>query len=190
MATRQVKTLLLIIGLALVLPQCSDFRAIFNGKSSPKVAHKSKAPKSKSKKKHNQPPPDYAKSLFIWPLSAPISSGYGPRWGKFHEGIDIDGDFGDSVVAAAEGEVVYSSKLGGYGNLIVIKHQKGFFTAYAHNKKNLVKRGKRVHQGEKIALVGSTGSSTGSHLHFEVRDKSGTYDPLAFLPSKRYLTRR
>lgn len=189
MATRQVKILILIAGLMLTLPQCSDFQAIFNGPAKPKVARKPKG-KNKAPKQRDQKAPTYAKELFIWPLNAPVSSGYGPRWGRYHEGIDIDGDYGDTVMAAAEGQVVYSSKLGGYGNLIVIKHPKGFFTAYAHNKKNLVKKGKKVRQGQTIALVGSTGKSTGSHLHFEIRDKNGTYDPLAILPTKSYLTRK
>jgi len=130
--------------------------------------------------------PKQAKGYFIWPLKAPLSSLYGPRGKRFHDGVDIDGDFGDPIRAAAAGNVVFSGALGGYGKLVVIKHSNGFFTAYAHNKKNLVKRGKFVRKGDHVAVVGSTGRSTGSHLHFEIRDKNGTYNPLDFLPKQRY----
>jgi murein DD-endopeptidase MepM/ murein hydrolase activator NlpD len=188
MASSRIKILFLLLLMGLALPSCSDFRAIFNGNPSYNVAKKRKAPK-RAKRRRNQPVPEQAKNYFKWPLFAPVSSGYGPRWGRFHEGIDIDGDFGDSVVAAAPGLVVFSGKLGGYGRLVVIKHKNGFFTAYAHNKKILVKKGKEVQQGQKIALVGSSGKSTGSHLHFEIRDKKGSYDPLAFLPRKSYSRR-
>lgn len=174
--------LLLILGLG---AGCSDFRAIFNGPSGSKVARRRTTPQ----KQRNLPVPPTAKGYFAWPLKAPVSSGYGPRHGRFHDGIDIDGESGDPVTAAATGEVVYSGKLGGYGNIVVIKHSNGYFTAYGHNKKNLVKKGKTVTQGQPIALVGSTGQATGAHLHFEIRDQSGTYDPLAFLPKARYSRR-
>ncbi|MDX1386109.1 MAG: M23 family metallopeptidase [bacterium] len=188
MVFKRINILALLMILGIALPGCSDFNAIFNGKPNHSVAKKGKRPKREAKRRHKKVP-EYAKKYFKWPLFAPVSSGYGPRWGRFHEGIDIDGDFGDSILAAAPGRVVYSGKLGGYGRLVVIRHDNGFFTAYAHNKKNLVKKGKKVNQGERIALVGSSGRSTGSHLHFEIRDKKGTYDPLAFLPSKRYSRR-
>lgn len=190
MALRRPKFWFLLIVLGFTVPalsSCGDFRAVFNGKSKHKPSPSSD--KRPRKKRRNQPVPSHAKGKFIWPLNAPLSSRYGPRRGRFHEGLDIDGDFGDPIVAAASGEVVFSDRLGSYGKLIIIKHEKGFFTAYAHNKKNLVKKGKKVKQGRKIAIVGSTGRSTGSHLHFEVRDKKGTFDPLAFLPRRRYSRR-
>lgn len=127
--------------------------------------------------------------IFAWPLNAPVSSPYGVRDGRFHDGIDIDGESGDDIAASAAGKVVFSGQLGGYGNLIVIKHSNGFFTAYGHNKKNLVKKGKEVDQGQVIAQVGSTGHATGAHLHFEIRDPKGTYDPLAILPKQSYSRR-
>lgn len=175
-----------LVLLIFTLPQCSSFKAVFNGKPSSKVSKGKKKPR---KKRRNQPAPKNAKNYFVWPLQAPLSSLYGPRKGRFHDGVDIDGEMGDPVQAAASGEVVYSGKLGGYGKLIIIKHSNGFFTAYAHNKKNMVKKGKWIKKGQHIARVGSTGRSTGSHLHFEIRDKNGTYDPLDFLPRQRYSRR-
>lgn len=180
--------MLLLICLIFVLPSCSDFRAIFEGSPDYNVAKRKK--KRDRRGSTRKVDPQVAKGYFVWPLEAPLSSLYGPRKGKFHDGIDIDGDSGDAVSAAASGEVVYSGRLGGYGRLIVVQHPNGYFTAYAHNKKNLVKKGKKVRKGQKIALVGSSGRSTGDHLHFEIRDKDGTYDPLDFLPRKRYSRRR
>lgn len=185
MAFTRAKIILGLIFLTGFLPACSDFRAIFNGKPTPSVARRPSSPE----KHRDQPIPENAQDYFSWPLKAPVSSGYGPRGGRFHDGIDIDGESGDAVTAAASGEVVYSGKLGGYGNLIVIKHDNGLFTAYGHNKKNLAKKGKKVEKGQVIAQVGSTGKSTGDHLHFEIRDKKGTYDPLAILPEQRYSRR-
>lgn len=169
---------------------CSSFKEVFNGKEQPHRHAKKRSPNSKrAPKQRYRKAPQYAQNYFRWPLKAPVSSIYGKRWGRFHDGIDIDGDMGDRIRAAAPGKVVYSGVLGSYGKIIVIQHKNGFFTAYAHNKKNLVKKGRKVKQGQVIGLVGSTGRSTGSHLHFEVRDKKGTYNPLDLLPRRRY-TRR
>ncbi len=174
------KWTLLFSTLAFCLTNCGDFRAVFNGKPgqvAKKKSHKKKDPQLARK---------VGKSYFIWPLNGPVNSGYGMRHGRMHDGIDIDGEEGDPIAASAAGEVVYSGKLGGYGNLIVVKHNNGLFTAYAHNKKNLVDKGKRVKQGQVIGKVGSTGHATGDHLHFEIRDDAGTHDPLDFLPEHRY----
>jgi len=187
MALHRIKWGITLAVFLIALPQCSDFNAIFNGKPSPKVAQRSK---KSPKKQRNRKVPRNAKNYFAWPLSAPISSVYGPRRGRFHEGVDIDGETGDPVEAAAAGTVVYSNRLGGYGRLIVVRHDNGFFTAYAHNKKNLVKKGKKVRKGQRIAVVGSSGKTTGDHLHFEIRDERGTYDPLDLLPRRRYSRRK
>ncbi len=186
MAFRKLKSIFFVLLFALVFSHCGEFKEVFNGKpNSSHVSQKKKSRKYRSKR----PVPAFAKNYFSWPLQAPLSSLYGPRSGNFHDGIDIDGDLGDEVLASAPGEVVFSDRLGGYGQLVVIKHPNGFFTAYAHNKKNLVKKGSKIKKGQKIALVGSTGRSTGDHLHFEIRDEGGTYDPLDFLPSSRYVSR-
>jgi len=122
-------------------------------------------------------------SRFLWPVpsSKRVSSGYGKRWGRNHEGIDIAARRGAHIIAADDGVVVYSGKeLGGYGNITVVAHSDGFFTVYAHADKNFTRKGQKVHRGQVIAAVGSTGRSTGNHLHFEVRRDSHAFDPKKF----------
>ncbi|EKP94795.1 M23 family metallopeptidase [Thermaerobacter subterraneus] len=106
---------------------------------------------------------------FIWPLRGRITSNYGPRWGSMHTGIDIDGVTGQAVRAADGGTVVSAGWAGGYGYAVQIRHQGGLYTYYAHMSRIAVRVGEGVAQGEVIGYVGSTGRSTGSHLHFEVR---------------------
>lgn len=182
MASSPRKLLIGILFSILLLPGCGDFRAIFNGKPDHKVAQR----KSKKPKKSSQQAAQLGKGKFIWPAEGPVNSPYGERNGRKHDGIDVGGDEGDPVIASAGGEVVFADKLGGYGNLIIVKHDDGFFTAYAHNEKNLVDKGDSVKQGQRIAKMGRTGNASGDHLHFEVRDESGTYDPEDFLPERRY----
>lgn len=124
---------------------------------------------------------------FAWPVPAhhKVSSSFGHRWGKKHDGIDIPARVGNEIVAAEAGEVIYSgNKIGGYGNITIIGHDDGFFTVYAHAKKNYKRRGDRVSKGELIALVGLTGRTTGAHLHFEIRRNSKSLDPRHFLSYK------
>jgi murein DD-endopeptidase MepM/ murein hydrolase activator NlpD len=121
---------------------------------------------------------------FIWPVPAGliISSGVGIRWGKRHEGIDIPGPLGSSILASAEGIVQYAGDdYKGYGNLIILKHKDGLFSLYAHSKINLVRSGQRVLKGQLIAKLGSTGHSTGPHLHFEIRKNGRVLDPKKML---------
>jgi murein DD-endopeptidase MepM/ murein hydrolase activator NlpD len=117
----------------------------------------------------------------IWPVGGPVTSGFGMRWGRMHEGIDIAAASGAPIVAAAAGSVIYASWMSGYGNLVVVDHGGGLATAYAHCSAILVAVGQGVAQGETIALVGSTGHSTGPHLHFEVRVNGVAVDPLLYL---------
>jgi murein DD-endopeptidase MepM/ murein hydrolase activator NlpD len=122
-----------------------------------------------------------------WPVpsSKRLSSKFGRRWGKAHEGIDIAARSGTAIVAAESGVVVYSgADLGGYGNLTVISHNGGLFSIYAHAKKNFTSKGDKVHRGQVIAQVGSSGKATGPHLHFEVRFDSKAMDPLKFVAYK------
>ncbi|MBE9166529.1 peptidoglycan DD-metalloendopeptidase family protein [Pleurocapsales cyanobacterium LEGE 06147] len=121
---------------------------------------------------------------YIWPSVGVFTSGYGWRWGRMHRGIDIAGPIGTPIVAAAPGEVISAGwSSGGYGNLVEIEHGDGSVTLYAHNNKILVRRGQWVEQGEQIAEMGSTGYSTGPHLHFEIRpDGQTTANPIAYLP--------
>ena len=119
---------------------------------------------------------------YVWPAKGVVTSKFGTRWGRNHSGIDIGCPEGTPVYAAAAGTVVFVGEKGGYGLLIVVSHPDGSFTIYAHNSKNIVKEHAKVKQGEKIAEVGSTGNSTGPHLHFEIRLQSKPVDPLQYLP--------
>jgi murein DD-endopeptidase MepM/ murein hydrolase activator NlpD len=120
-------------------------------------------------------------SGLIWPVNGTVTSGFGIRWGRMHEGIDISAASGTAIWAAAAGTVIYAGWLGGYGNLVVVDHGDGLSTAYAHASAILVGVGQQVAQGHTVALVGSTGHSTGPHLHFEVRVNGGAVDPLLYL---------
>ena len=120
-------------------------------------------------------------SGLIWPVSGPVTSYFGWRWGRMHEGIDIAVPTGTAVVAAASGQVVYAGWMGGYGNLVLIDHGGGLATAYGHNSGFAVGGGQSVGQGQVIAYAGSTGNSTGPHVHFEVRVNGSPVDPLGYL---------
>lgn len=116
-----------------------------------------------------------------------ISSKFGyrldPRTGsrRLHRGIDFSGKPGTQVLALADGVVTYSGKNGGYGNLVELEHADGYRTRYAHNEANLVGQGRRVRKGQPIATMGSTGRSTGTHVHVEVHHHSSVLDPLQFI---------
>jgi murein DD-endopeptidase MepM/ murein hydrolase activator NlpD len=110
-----------------------------------------------------------------------VVSGFGMRWGRMHEGIDIAASSGTPIRAAAAGTVIHAGWLGGYGNLVVLDHGDGLATAYAHASAILVGVGQQVAQGETVSLVGSTGNSSGPHLHFEVRVNGAAVDPLLYL---------
>ncbi len=120
-----------------------------------------------------------------WPIKPIITSKFGRRGSRMHDGIDIGAKEGTPIHAAAAGEVVYSdSRLSGYGKLIIIRHGKNLFTAYGHNQRNLVKKGAKVKAGDVIGRVGHTGRASGSHLHFEVRQGSTPVNPIAYLPRR------
>jgi murein DD-endopeptidase MepM/ murein hydrolase activator NlpD len=123
---------------------------------------------------------------YIWPAKGVFTSGYGWRWGRMHKGIDIAAPVGTPIVAAAEGEVISAGwNSGGFGNLVKIRHSDGTITLYAHNSKIHVRRGQFVEQGQHIANMGSTGFSTGPHLHFEIHPQGQkAINPIALLPQK------
>jgi murein DD-endopeptidase MepM/ murein hydrolase activator NlpD len=123
----------------------------------------------------------------IWPARGVLTSGYGPRWGRMHKGVDIAAPTGTPIYAAAPGVVVYARwNSGGYGNLVDIRHADGSMTRYAHNSRIFVQEGQVVEQGQHISAMGSTGFSTGPHLHFEVHPAGrGAANPMAFLPRRR-----
>jgi lipoprotein NlpD len=129
-----------------------------------------------------------------WPLkNVDVSSHYGHRGRKFHQGVDFRANIGTPVLAANEGVVVYvGSRIRGYGRMIVLKHEDGFYSVYAHHSKNLVKVGKRVGRGEKIALSGRSGRASGPLLHFEIRRGVESIDPVIAINEniKRYVATR
>jgi len=118
---------------------------------------------------------------FVWPVLGPVTSPFGWRWGRMHEGIDIGAPEGTPIRAAAAGTVIYAGWLGGYGNLTVIDHGNGIATAYGHQSSLAAGNGAYVGQGQVVGYVGSTGHSTGPHLHFEVRVNGVPQDPLGYL---------
>lgn len=124
----------------------------------------------------------------IWPVAGSISSYYGYRTSPggigstFHEGVDIAGDYGTPISATAAGTVTQAGWVGGYGYLVEVKHADGIVTRYGHNSAVLVYEGQHVDQGSMIALMGSTGNSTGPHCHYEVRIHGEAVDPMYFLP--------
>jgi len=120
---------------------------------------------------------------FRWPVRGKLMSKYGRRNGRPHEGIDLAASPGTPIYAAAPGRVIYSDNgLGGYGNVVIIKHERHFTTVYAHNRKNRVRYGQFVERGDHIADVGQTGRASGPHLHFEIRARKKPVDPLGYLP--------
>lgn len=123
---------------------------------------------------------------YIWPTRGTVTSGYGWRWGRMHRGVDVAGPVGTPVVAAAPGVVEQAGwNSGGYGNLVEIRHPDGSMTRYAHNNRLNVRTGQTVSQGQQISEMGSTGYSTGPHLHFEVHSQGGgAVNPMAYLPRR------
>lgn len=124
----------------------------------------------------------------IWPYNGPITSEFGwrthPIYGtaRYHSGLDIGADEGDPVVAADGGVVIHAGWLGGYGYAVIIQHSGSISTLYGHNSQLLVSEGQQVRKGETIALAGSTGDSTGPHVHFEVRENGTPVSPWNYLP--------
>lgn len=118
---------------------------------------------------------------FVNPAVGVLTSGFGQRWGRAHSGIDIGADNGEAIYAAADGTVIFSGTLGGYGNYIRIDHGGGVETAYGHCSSLSVGEGETVSRGQLIAYVGSTGNSTGPHLHFEVKVNGEFRDPLDYV---------
>ena len=123
----------------------------------------------------------------IWPISGEITSEYGwrthPIYGdaRYHSGLDIGGDYGQPILAAAAGTVIHSGWISGYGNTVIIDHGGGVSSLYGHNEDLAVSEGQHVSQGQVIAFCGSTGNSTGPHCHFEVREGGEPVSPYGYL---------
>lgn len=155
-------------------------RLVIRGKRSSTAASSSRPSKSPTVKA-----PSTSRFRLIWPVKGRLSSKFGPRNNRKHDGIDIANKVGTSIVAAQSGEVVYAdNKLTGYGNLIIIRHNSSMFTAYAHSNRMYVAKGDKVKKGQHIADVGETGRVTGPHLHFELRRGDKAIDPLPYLPRR------
>jgi len=139
-----------------------------------------------ARKKSKQAAPD-GTGILAWPLRGRITSGFGyrrhPLWGgkSFHRGIDIAAPYGKSITAADGGEVILAGWWDGYGKAVVIDHGKSISTVYGHMSRIYVKNGQKIKKGQVVGLVGSTGYSTGPHLHFEVRKDGSPQNPLKWL---------
>ena len=118
---------------------------------------------------------------WIWPVNGTLTSPFGYRWGRMHEGIDISVPEGTPIHAAKSGSVAIAAYTGGYGNYTCVDHGGGLSSCYAHQSSYAVSVGDSVTQGEVIGYSGNTGSSTGPHLHFEIRINGGAVDPLGYL---------
>ncbi len=119
---------------------------------------------------------------FSWPVRGRLSSQFGGRRGRPHEGIDIVARRGTPILSSESGRVIHSGRLGSYGKVVIVKHAGRYRTVYAHASKLLVRKGEFVERGQKLAEVGSTGRSTGPHVHFEIRRSETPQNPLGFLP--------
>ncbi len=128
-------------------------------------------------------------SGFIWPLpierSVAVSSIYGARGERHHDGIDIRGQSGEPIYAAGQGRVVFSGWRGAYGQTVILDHEGGVTTLYAHASALYVASGDRIQRGQPIAAIGATGNATGNHLHFEIRWAGVPLDPVPLLPLLR-----
>ncbi|HEY8340524.1 MAG TPA: peptidoglycan DD-metalloendopeptidase family protein [Egibacteraceae bacterium] len=127
------------------------------------------------------PAPAVGGGGWVRPCSGPITSGFGPRWGRLHAGIDFGAPMGSPIWAARDGVVSFAGTMNGYGNIVLIDHGGGITTAYAHQSRIMVSPGQSVRAGQQIGAVGSTGNSTGPHLHFEVRINGTPTNPAAYL---------
>lgn len=157
---------------------------VVRGPSAPGVRVPRGAPAPRTKP---FPVPEYTGG-YRWPLEAGVvSSEFGTRWNKPHHGIDVAADMGEPVYAVAEGEVIYSGdNIRGYGNAVILQHDQNTTTLYGHNRANRSRQGQKVKQGEVIAYLGSTGRSTGPHIHFEIRQGGKPLNPRSKLPKSRF----
>ncbi len=134
-------------------------------------------------KKVSIPPSDNREIEIIWPVNGKVTSPYGSRNGKKHDGVDISVPKGTPIKAVSGGIVTFSGRsFNDYGKMIVIKHNSDFSTVYAHNSENIVEEGNDVKKGQVIGKVGNSGNASGYHLHFEVRREDKPINPLFFLP--------
>ena len=141
-----------------------------------------RAPRTDPAREEAPAPASATRPLLGWPLKGVLYGRFGARGGAHHDGIDIAAPEGSPVVAAADGTVIFVGKQSGYGNVVIVRHEHGLVTVYAHNSAVLVREGAHVTRGQPVARVGQTGRTTGPHLHFEVRDGVKPRNPLLYLP--------
>ena len=123
-----------------------------------------------------------ADAKFVRPVTGRITSRFGPRWGRFHYGVDIAARIGTPVYAVTDGVVLRSGRARGFGLWVMLRHADGTRSVYGHINRSFVRVGERVSAGEKIAEVGARGNATGPNLHFEIRQRNGArVDPLPWL---------
>lgn len=125
---------------------------------------------------------DQSKAGYQWPVGGPITSPFGPRGGRMHEGIDIGASTGTAIAPTKPGRVTMAAPLGEYGNLIIVDHGGGVTSRYAHLSSYSVRAGASVGYSTKLGAVGATGNATGPHLHFEIRIGGGAVDPMGYMP--------
>jgi len=145
------------------------------------AAPKPEAGSRKPEAQQPQRPRQTAAASLAWPVHGVIFSPFGARARDQHDGIDLAAPEGSPVVAADAGTVLFVGSKRGYGNLILVGHDRDLVTVYAHNRENLVRIGQKIERGALIARVGKTGNATGPHLHFEVRVAARPLNPLTFL---------
>jgi murein DD-endopeptidase MepM/ murein hydrolase activator NlpD len=129
-------------------------------------------------------PPVTDPGTFVWPAHAPITSGFGTRWGRPHTGVDIDAPYGAPIVAAQAGVVKLAGWKNGYGNTVIIDHGNGISTLYGHQSKLVVRTGQQVAQGQQLGNVGATGHVTAPHLHYEVLIGGVPRNPMPWLAGR------
>ncbi len=151
-----------------------------------RVASSRPSPRPKPQSRKGYDAPVSSDVRFAWPLKKiDISSPYGIRENRKHDGLDLRAPRGTPIYASASGEVIFSGwGPAGYGNLVILKHDAVYISVYAHNQRNYVKKGAKVKKGDKLAAVGATGRASGSHLHFEIRKSRKPVNPTRYLPKR------
>lgn len=184
------------VGQKLYIPGATRLREVETAKVSPSretvaMAVLQQAPEKPAKELPSQAPsPKTAgprQRLFIWPLHGEVGRGFEQDKTRRHDGVDIIAPQGTPIHAAADGEVIFSGwGPGGYGRIVILRHEADMITIYAHNDANLVQTGYYVRQGDRIATVGHSGRATGNHLHFEIRHRTVPISPAKFLPASSH----
>ena len=173
----------LAAGQKIYLPQDVVVQKQTGKKHTQKISPSKPSSKKKDKKiiQKDTVPDKVEGTSFMWPVSGRMSSGFGVRRQRDHEGIDIVAPKGTIVLASKDGTVLFVGRLSSYGNLIILKHHDNYFTAYAHLSEIMVKKDQKIKVGQKIGKVGQTGRASAPHLHFEIRHKTVAEDPMKFL---------